>query len=91
MKYYEKNEFIKEKSGVPLLNFEGGPGVPLLNFRWSWVPLLNFEGVPVSRFRFPGFRGPGVLVLLLHHVIYLDIFFKKIFFTFNFCQVVGTP
>ena len=29
---------------VPLLNFESGPGVPLLIFSGSWVPLLNFEG-----------------------------------------------
>ena len=49
MKCSEKNEFIKERWGVPLLNFEGGPGVPLLNLRGvldltfkllggSWVP-----------------------------------------------------
>ena len=87
----KKMNSLKKGQGVPLLNFEGSPGVSLLNFRWSWVPLLNFEGVPVSRSRFPGFRGPGVLVPLLHHAIYLDIFFKKMFFTFNFCQVVGTP
>ena len=30
---------------VPLLNFVGGPGVPLLNFR---VSLLKFEGGPGS-------------------------------------------
>ena len=35
---------------VPLLNFEGGPGVLLLNFEADpWVPLLNFEGGPGSR------------------------------------------
>ena len=33
MKCSEKNEFIKERWGVPLLNFEGGPGIPLLNLR----------------------------------------------------------
>ena len=33
MKYSEKNEFIKEGEWVPLLNFDGGRGVRLLNFR----------------------------------------------------------
>ena len=33
---------------VPLLNFESGPGVPLLIFSGSCVPLLNFEGSWVS-------------------------------------------
>ena len=36
------------------------------------VSLLNFEGGPgsrVLRFWVPGYRGPGVLVPLLHHVI----------------------
>ena len=33
---------------VPLLNFEGDPGVPPLNFEGgSGVPLLNFEGGPL--------------------------------------------
>ena len=52
---------------VPLLNFEGDPGVPLLNLRGSQVPLLNFEG------------GPGVLVPLLHHAEEENISIKKTF------------
>ena len=32
MEYSEKNEFIKERWAVPILIFEGGPGVPLLIF-----------------------------------------------------------
>ena len=43
--------------GVPLLNFEEGPRVPLLNLGESQVPLINFEGG--SRSRDPGSRGPG--------------------------------
>ena len=42
---------------VPLLNFEGGPEVLLLNFSGVPVPLLNFDGGPGSRG--PGSRGPG--------------------------------
>ena len=46
---------------VPLLNFEGGPGISLTNFEGGpGVPLLNFErgpGCPGSRG--PGSRGPG--------------------------------
>ena len=39
---------------VPLLKFEGGPGILLLNFeRGPGVPLLNFE-------EGPGFQGHGV-------------------------------
>ena len=45
----KKMNSLKKGQGVPLLNFEGSPGVSLLNFRWSWVALLNFEGVPVPR------------------------------------------
>ena len=42
---------FEEGPEVPLLNFEGGgPRVPLLNFRGSQVTLLNLEG---------GSRGPG--------------------------------
>ena len=41
---------------VPFLNFEGGPGVSLLNFRGSWIPLLNLEGDSGS-----GVPGPRVL------------------------------
>ena len=40
--------------GIPLLNIEWGPGVPLLNFRGSRAPLINFEGGPD-----PGSQGPG--------------------------------
>ena len=40
--------------GIPLLNIEWGPGVPLLNFRGSRAPLINFEGG-----RDPGSQGPG--------------------------------
>ena len=40
--------------GIPLLKFEWGPGVPLLNFRGSRAPLINFEGGPD-----PGSQGPG--------------------------------
>ena len=38
---------------VPLLNFEGGPGVPpLLNFEGGpGVLLLNFRGVPGPTFK----------------------------------------
>ena len=44
---------LKKGEGVPLLNFEGGPGILILNFeRGRGVPLLNFEGDP-------GSRGPG--------------------------------
>ena len=43
--------------GVPLLNFEEGPRVPLLNLGESRVPILNFEGG--SRSQDPGSRGPG--------------------------------
>ena len=46
MKFSEKNEFIKERWGVPLLNVEEGPEVPLLDFEGSpGVPLLNIRGV----------------------------------------------
>ena len=36
MKYSEKKSktnSLKEREGIPLLNFEGGPGVPLLNLK----------------------------------------------------------
>ena len=63
MKYSEKNEFIKERWGVPHLNFEGGPGVPPLSFKKGpGIPLLNFEEGPGSRVlgsRGLGSRGPG--------------------------------
>ena len=55
---------LKKGEGAPHLSFEGGPGVPLLNFRGSRVPLLNFDWDP-------GYEvlGPGVLVPLFHHAI----------------------
>ena len=61
MKYCEKNEFIKERWEVPLLNFERGPGVPLSNFEEGpGVPLLNFREVPGPTFKFwGGFRVLG--------------------------------
>ena len=43
---------LKKGEGVPLLNFEGDPGVQLLNFeRGAGVPLLNFRGVPGPTFK----------------------------------------
>ena len=33
---------VKSQSGVPLLNFERGPRVPLLNLRWG-VPGPTFK------------------------------------------------
>ena len=43
---------------VPLLNFEGDPGVLPSNFEGGpGVPLLNFEGGPGSQD--PGSWGPG--------------------------------
>ena len=55
IKYSENNEFIKERWGVPLLNFEEGPGILFLNFEGGpGVPLLNFRVVSG-----PGSRCPG--------------------------------
>ena len=54
----KKMNSLKKGEGVPLLNFEGDPGILLWNFEGGHgVPLLNFEG------------GPGVLVPLLHHAL----------------------
>ena len=53
----KRNEFITERWGVPLLNFVGCPGTPLLNFRGYRVLLLNFEGG--TRSWVLGSRGPG--------------------------------
>ena len=61
----KRTNSLQKDEEVPLLNFEGGPGVPLSNFRGSQVPLSNFEVCPRSQV--PGSYGPGVLVLLLHH------------------------
>ena len=62
-------------SGVPHLNFEGGPGVLLSNF--EWVSLLNLWGVPGPNFKLWGVsRAPGpefpdfrFLVPLLHNAV----------------------
>ena len=82
IKYSENNEFIEERWGVPLLNFEVGPGILLLNFKGGpGIPLLNFRGVPVPLLNFegvldPGSQGPevpglGLLAPLLHHAFNL--------------------
>ena len=55
---------LKKGEGIPLLNFEGGPAVLLLNFR----------GVPRPTFKLWGesrVLGSGVLVPLLHHAVFL--------------------
>ena len=66
MKCSEKNEFIKERCWFPLLSFEGGPGVSLLNFeRDPDVPLLG--GSQVFGSGGPEVPCPWILVPLLHH------------------------
>ena len=52
---------LKKGEGVPLLNFEGDPGILLWNFEGgTGVPLLNFRGVPGPTFKLWGrSRGPG--------------------------------
>ena len=45
---------------IPLSNFEGDPGVPLLNFEGE-VPGAGSQG--------PEVPGPRVLVPLLHHAL----------------------
>ena len=65
---------------VPLLNFEGGPGVLLSNFEGGpRVPLLNFRGVLGPTLKLwggspvpgPGSQGPEVpatgALVRLHH------------------------
>ena len=52
----------------PLLNFEGGPGVPLVNSRGPRVPLLNFGGGGV-----PGLRASRSRVPRLHHANLCDL------------------
>ena len=64
---------------VPLLNFEGGPA----------VPLLMFEGVPGPGPQDPEVPGPGVLVPLLHHAAFLHAFLKLQFFLFPFLMQDG--
>ena len=54
---------LKKGNGVPLLNFEGNPEIPLLKFR----------RVPSPTFKLWWDPGPGVLVPLLHHVDFFDI------------------
>ena len=47
MKYSEKKmNLLKKVVGVPLLNFEWGPGVPLLNFRGVQYPTFKLWGGP---------------------------------------------
>ena len=73
---------------VLLLNFVGGPGVPVLNSeRGPGVPLLNFRGVPGPTFKLwevvpdPVFQGLGVLVPLLHNAFcFLLLSLDKVFF-----------
>ena len=59
---------------IPLLNFEGGPGILLSNFQESpGVPLLKFKRIPGPTFKISGgslVRRPLVLVPLLHHAIF---------------------
>ena len=52
--FWKKKSSLKngEASVVPLLNFEGGSGVPNLNLMGVPGPVLNFEGVP--KFWTPG-------------------------------------
>ena len=50
---------------VPLLNFEGAPG----------VPLLVFEEDPGSQG--PEVPGPGILVPLLHHNLWSQLYYKE--------------
>ena len=57
--------FVFILNTAEILNFEEGPGVPLLNFRGVSGPLLNFKGGP--GYQDPEVPGPGVLVPLLHH------------------------
>ena len=63
---------LKKDEGVPLLNFEGGLEVLLLNFRGvSRVPILNFEGGSGSQG--PEVLGPRVLVPLLYHALNINL------------------
>ena len=50
---------LKKDEGVPLLNLEGGPR----------VPLLKFKGIRVPGSQGPQVLGPRVLAPLLHHVM----------------------
>ena len=64
----KKMNSLKKGEEVPLLNFEGGPGIVLLIFEGgSGAPLLNYEGGPGSRVPGPEVPGLGVLVPLLHY------------------------
>ena len=52
---------LKKGEGVPLLNFEGVPGVLPLNFEGGpGVPLLNVRGVLNSTFKLWGVPGSRV-------------------------------
>ena len=60
MKCSEKMKSLKKDEGVLLLNFEEGPGVPLLNLRRVSGPTFKLSGQsPIL--------GPGVLVPLLQY------------------------
>ena len=54
---WEKMKLLKKGEGVLLLHFEGGHGVPLLNFRG--VPDLTFKLWEDRESQVPAFRGPG--------------------------------
>ena len=49
---------LKKVEGVSLINFQGGPGIPLLNFEG-----VRGSGVPVPRI-------PGLRIPLLNHAIF---------------------
>ena len=66
MKYSEKNEFIKERSGGPTFKLWRVSRGPTFKFwRGSWGPTFKLWGG--SRVPSPEVLGPGVLVPLLHH------------------------
>ena len=60
MKHLKKVNSLNKGNKVPLLNFEGRPGVPFSNFEGGpGVPFSNFEGdprVPILNFR--AIQGP---------------------------------
>ena len=56
---------LKKGEGVQLLNFVGGPGVPLLNFKEVLGPTCKLWGGS----QVAGSRSLGVLVPLLYHAV----------------------
>ena len=70
--YYEDPTFKLWRSPeVLLLNFEGGPGVPLINLRGVLGPTFKLWGDSESQgLEIP---GPGVLIPLLHHARNLHV------------------